>query len=115
MDKGVHEAFTRWESIWDFIFGVALIAGGPIVVYWSVCVVATWIFNPTSGLLLLGLVSQGALAAAGGAFVCACLWRKKHRLLPSSMFVIEVGAAFVIGGMYFLVLVAAGYAAYHAD
>jgi len=108
-------AFTRSERVWDFAFGVALIAGTPIVVYWSICLVAAWVFNPSSNLLLLGLVSQGALAAALTALVCACLWRSKHRLLSRSMFVVEVVVAILIGGMYFLVLAAAGYAAYRAD
>jgi len=33
-------------------------------VYWSICIVAAWIFNRNTNLLLLGVVSQGALAAA---------------------------------------------------
>jgi len=99
------------KSVWDFMFGVTLIGGGPIVVCGSICVVATWIPNPA----LVVVLQCSALVAAVAALMWACIWRSQHRLLRSSTFVLEVLVAFLMGGLYVLVWVTAGYAAYRAD
>jgi len=108
---------TRLQNLWDFVFGVALIGGAPIAACWLVSALTTHFVDPSSTGYLprLALASQAAFASGVVVLVLACLWRSKHRLLPSSIFVVEVLVALLVGGVYFLVLVAAGYAAYRAD
>jgi hypothetical protein len=55
------------------------------------------------------------LMLATASCVGACIWRKKHRVLPGSVFVAEVVAAIFASVLFMLVFVAAGYAAYRAD
>ena len=99
---------TRAQKIWDFVFGVALIAGAPVGTFYIVALALT--FAATSQ-----FAGPVVLMTATAAFVGACLWRKKHRVLPSSLFVTEVAVAIVASVLFMLVFVAAGYAAYRAD
>ena len=99
---------TRAQKIWDFLFGVALIGGAPIVTF---CVVAFALHFADSSRFAGPVV----LMCATSAFACACIWRKKNRALPNSFFVAEVATAICASVLFMVVFVAAGYAAYRAD
>jgi hypothetical protein len=99
---------TRAQKIWDFVFGVALIAGAPIITFF---VAAFALHFAASARFIPPMV----LMLATVAFVGACIWRKKHRVLPSSVFAAEVVAAIFASLLFMLIFVAAGYAAYRAD
>ena len=99
---------TAAQKIWDFMFGVALMAGAPIVTFFAVASIlrfaASWPFVP---MIVMGI---SAVAFAG-----ACIWRKRHRVLPASFFAAEVVLAIFASILFMVVFVAAGYAAYRAD
>jgi hypothetical protein len=103
---------TRTQKIWDFIFGVALISGVPLILLFGVSSALSALSRsaPNSpfaawGLLVLGI---GALSLSG-------IWRRKHRHLPESFFLAELLTAILASGLFLLVYVAAGYAAFRAD
>ena len=99
---------TRAQKIWDFLFGVTLIGGAPIAMF---CV-AGFVLRLADISRFVGPV---ILICASAAFACACLWRKKHRVLPGSFFVAEVATAICATVLFMVFFVAAGYAAYRAD
>jgi hypothetical protein len=99
---------TRAQKIWDFLFGVALIGAAPIVMFMA----AAFALRFVAGSRFAGPL---VLTSATAAFAGACIWRKKHRVLPSSLFVAEVAVAIFASVLFMLVFVAAGYAAYRAD
>ena len=99
---------TRAQKIWDFVFGVALIGSAPIVTFMA----AAFALHFAAGSRLVPLL---VLASATIAFVIACIWRRKHRILPSSFFAAEVLIAIFASVLFMLVFIAAGYAAYRAD
>jgi hypothetical protein len=103
---------TRTQKIWDFLFGVAVIGGAPIVAFCFVALIFSFVFHSADSSPLIGLV---VLASGAAAFVAACLWRRKHRHLPSSFFIAELLVAVFAGVLFMLIFVAAGYAAYRAD
>lgn len=99
---------TRAQKIWDFLFGVALVGGAPIVTFYAVASVLHFAnISCFSGPLVL--------MCATAAFACACIWRKKHRVLPGSLFVTEVSVAIFVSVLFMVVLALAEYAAYGAD
>jgi len=99
---------TRIKQIWDFLFGVALIASTPIVTF----VIATFILHFAAS---ARFIPPMVLMLATAAFVGACIWRKKNRVLPDSVFVAEVVVAILASVLFMLAFVAAGYSAYRAD
>src|ERR1039457_2970233 len=99
---------TRAQKIWDFLFGVALIGGAPIVTFMA----AVFALHFVTDSRFVPLV---VLALATIAFVIACIWRRKHRVLPSSFFGAELLVAIFASVLFMLVFIAAGYAAYRAD
>jgi multisubunit Na+/H+ antiporter MnhB subunit len=99
---------TRAQKIWDFLFGVALIGGAPIVTF----MVTAFALHFAAGSQIVTLV---VLTSATIAFVIACIWRRKHRVLPSSFFAAEILVAIFTSVLFMLVFIAAGYAAYRAD
>lgn len=102
----------RAQKIWDFLFGVMLIGGAPIVAYCFAAFILSFTFRSAIG---LALASQVILACSVGAFLAACFWRMKHRNLPKSLFVAELLTAIFAGALFMLAFIAAGYAAYRAD
>ena len=99
---------TRSQKICDFIFGVALIGGAPIVAFFVAGFILS--FAASSRLVPLAVFGCGFIA-----FVVACIWRRKHRHLSSSFFAAEIVTAIITSVLFMLVFVAAGYAAYRAD
>ena len=83
---------TRAQKIRDFIFGVVLIAGAALIT----CFVGTFAFQNKSEWLIP--------VFSGLAFIGACIWRKKHRALPSSFFVAEVVVAILACVLFFFML-----------
>ena len=91
---------TRAQKIWDFLFGVALIAGAPLCTFYIV----GFSLSFAASSQFVGLV---VLMSAIAAFACACIWRKKHRVLPRSVFAAEVAVAIVAGILFMVVFMAA--------
>jgi hypothetical protein len=98
---------TRAQKIRDFVFGVALIAGAPIVTFFVAMIALQ---NKSSERFIPPMVLMLA-------FVGACIWRKKQRVLPGSVFVAEVVAAILASVLFFfmLIFVMGAYAANHSD
>ena len=87
---------------------MVLIGGAPIVTFFAALFAMHFITDSW-------LVPLLALASATIAFVIACIWRRKHRVLPSSFFAAELLVAIFANVLFMLVFIAAGYAAYRAD
>ena len=104
---------TRSQKIWDFVFGVAVISGAPIVTLCAISFVAPLILSSYVG--RSSLPGWTIIAIGAVTFLGACVWRRKHRQLPSSLFAAEVLTAILAGGLFLFVLSAALYAAYRAD
>ena len=103
---------TRSQKIWDFLLGVALMSGAPLVALWAVSSVGSLAFHSVA---VMPVVVLSAWASSLIAFVVACVWRGKHRRLPSSFLVAEAMSAILAAGLFMLVLAIVGYAAYRAD
>ncbi|MEI8287984.1 MAG: hypothetical protein WCH99_00815 [Verrucomicrobiota bacterium] len=98
----------RAQKIWDLLFGVALIGGAPISTFYAAVFVLHFAnVSRFSGPLVL--------ICTTAAFACACIWRKKHRVLPVSLFATEVSVAVFVSVLFMVVLALAEYAAYGAD
>ena len=103
---------TRAQKIWDFLFGVALIGGAPLVALWAVSSVGALAFHSVA---VMPVVELSAWVSSLIAFVVACVWRGKHRRLPDSLLVAEAMAAIFAAGFFMLIMAIVGYAAYRAD
>ena len=88
-------------KIWDFLFGVALIAGAPLAGLF-VLMIGFFIFYRDPD---IRLILAAASVLFGTAFAAACLWRRKHRHLPNWVLIVEMLVA-VLG--LFLFLLACG-------
>ena len=99
---------TRAQKIGDFLFGVALIGGTPIVMLCLVSFAVRLAFGSAS-------ISPLILLSGVAAFVASCVWRWKRRLLPSSFFIAEVLTAILAAGIFMVTYVVVGYAAFGAD
>lgn len=101
-------SMTVAQKIWDFLFGVALIAASPILIFFVAVSVLRFAVNSP-------LVSLLVFAVSIVAFFGACIWRKRHRALPGSFFIAEVIIGIFASILFMAIFVAAGYAAYRAD
>ncbi len=108
---------TRFEKVWDFLFGVALISGAPLAAFWFVSVLASYFVSASSRdyVARLAVATMCAQAASVISFALAIWWRSQHRLLPRSLFGVEVAVALLVGGIYFIVIAVVGYATHRAD
>jgi hypothetical protein len=105
---------TRAQKIWDFVFGVALIGGAPLIVILLLAVGLHYLFT----LFTHGHEGWQAIFALFSAILTlwfACRWRFRHRLLPRSIFPLEVVVGLLFGGVFMMLLLLTNYAAYHAD
>ena len=76
---------SRLEHAGDFVFGVALLAATPILVFVGTVFVAAKI-PLFEGYRVADYVGRWAiLGISFTGFLLACMWRKKHRRIPSSV------------------------------
>ena len=105
---------TRTQKVWDFVFAVALIGGAPLAVF-IVLGFGLHQILPSDDEIVLRLRTILPVLAALASFLFTCWWRTKHRLLQRSLMPLEVGAGVFFGFAAFIIILLAGYAAFHAD
>jgi len=108
-----------WEFVlkaWDFVFAVMLIGGSPLVVMFAGILVVSYFFDhgakepPHAWELVCGWAVFLILPLV--TFCLACWWRRKRRVLPISLFPLELIAGLFFGAVSFVVLLVAWYAAF---
>jgi hypothetical protein len=106
---------SRLEHFEDFIFGVLLLAVTPILVFIATSFLASKM-SLFEGYSFGDYVGRWAvLGVSFTGFLLACIWRKKHRRIPNSMFPFEVVTSIIFGVGFMIVLLTTLYAAGGAD
>jgi len=106
---------SRLANLGDFVFGVALLAATPILVFIGAAFVAAQI-SLFEGYRFTDYLGRWAiLGISFTSFLLACMWRRKHRGIPSSVFPVEVIVSVVCGVGFMFVLPLTWYAAGGAD
>ena len=108
---------TRLNHTGDFIYGVVLLGGVPVLVFVGAGFVASHLFAAVFERDEIGarLVRWMMLALSFVSFWIACRWRRKHRRSPDSTFPLEVTLSVFCGFAYMVVLFLALYMAFGAD
>jgi hypothetical protein len=101
----------RAEKVWDFLFGVALIGGAPLAALFAV-LIGFYILRPSSDVRLIGLLT---LIFSTTAFGIACIWRRKHRHLRSSLLFVEILVAVLSIALFILACMAITHLAHEAN
>jgi hypothetical protein len=81
------------RQLWDFLFGVLLIAGAPLSVIglWvTVAVSLQWLLKFTIPMPVGFIFGFAVIATAIGAFVVAIRFRIRRRIVPSWLVVFEI-------------------------
>ena len=106
---------NRLVHFGDFVFGVALLAATPIFVFLGSVFIAAQI-SVFEGYRFTDYLGRWAiLGISFTSFLLACVWRRKHRRIPSSVFPFEVILSVICGFGFMVVLLFALYAAGGAD
>jgi hypothetical protein len=106
---------SRLQNLGDFVFGVALLAATPIFVFIVAAFVAAQISLFEEYRFTDYLGRWAILGISFTSFLLACMWRRKHRRLPSSVFPVEVVVSIICGLGFMFLLLLAWYAAGGAD
>ena len=106
---------SRLAHTGDFVFGVALLGATPILVFIGTAFVAAQL-SLFEGYRFADYLGRWAiLGISFTSFLLACMWRRNHRRIPSSMFPVEVIVSIICGVGFMFVLLLALYAAGGAD
>jgi len=106
---------SRLANLGDFVFGVVLLAATPILVFLGAAFVAAQI-SLFEGYRLTDYLGRWAvLGISLTSFLLACMWRRKHRRISSSVFPVEVITSVICGVVFMFVLLLTWYAAGGAD
>ena len=110
-----HSRMTFPAKLWDFLLGALAIGTAPGAAYFAVGFllqrVAERVFGMPAphdmrfvalGFVLFAIDSAAALVA----LLFVCRWRMKHRLLPASVFWVEMLVGLAAGGVFFLFICA---------
>ena len=109
------EACEFVSKLWDFGFAVVLIGGLPLAVAFADVFLLGFIFGSLAHehLAWEAVGEWGAfLVLPLVTFCLACWWRRKRRVLPISLFPLELIAGLLFGALFFVVLAGALYGAY---
>lgn len=110
---------TRSQKILNFIFGVAVISGAPVIAFLFLFIATILVFrsvfwwNEHHSLSPLAYLVIAASVLA--VFIRACVWRRKHSSLSNSTFIVEIVVGAFIGCLFIFIFLAGEYAAYHAE
>ena len=95
---------SRFKHVGDFIFGVVLLSATPIFIFIGTAFVVA-ILSRFDGYGLVDYLGQWViLGISFTSYLLACVWRKKHRRIPMSVFPIEVVVSIITGVGFMLAL-----------